>query len=174
MWAEWEGEKLVGIEWVLYVADEPADYIPVSEWSKDHWSTLVYLETVAVDNGGIVDNRRMRCNPRLHRELANLSFGRHGGPLIDGSKYPTRLRDGKTVDKHDDWSCLEDMVAAELVQAWLREERIGEVFGGSQAKVELTNQGHELVAQLRKHKAGGGNYATFEPCLGSTSHEGVQ
>src|SRR5688572_21590317 len=89
--------------------------VPVKDWGQDHWSTFAYLETRAVDAKGVIDNRRMRCNPRLHRHLANMGMG----SIIDGSKYPTRLKVG-TIDKHDDWSCLEDMVAAGFLKAFIR------------------------------------------------------
>lgn len=80
--------------WETYKFEGKA--IPVKRWAADHWSTFAYLETRAVDNGGLIDNCKMRCNPRLHRELANTGGF---GELIDGSKYPTRLKN-HTVKKN--------------------------------------------------------------------------
>lgn len=146
------------MEWTEYELDGN-DYVPMERWGKDHWSTFLYLETCAVDNSGKIDRLKMRCNPRLHRELANVhpSIG-----LMDGSKYPTRLQDGE-LDKHDDWSCLEDMVAEGLIKAWCRVARPRDAFGNSEAKVELTELGWWFVGQLRCHRASGGRFVNFSP-----------
>lgn len=137
------------------------DYIPIELWGKDHWSTLAYLEACAVDCHGLVDNRRMRCNPRLHREFAYVNpFGR----VVDGSRYPTRTKAGD-VQPHDDWSCLEDLVAAGLVRAYWRLRYPERSFGGAQTKVELTDLGLTIVAALRAHKARGGSFAGFNAVL---------
>jgi len=136
------------------------DYIPIARWGHDHWSTFAYLETRAVDGKGIIDNQRMRCNPRLHRHFANLDP--ITGEVHDGSKYPTRLKDGET-DRHDDWSCLEDMVAAGLVTVQWRVRHAGAMFGNSEAKVTFTAKGQALAAELWAHKANGGKWADFAP-----------
>jgi len=138
-------------KWTAYEAGDDG-YIPMERFGHDHWSTFAYLETCVVDVHGYIDNRRMRCNARLHREFAWRA---------DGSDYPTRLKDGEQA-RHDDWSCLEDMAAAGLIRAWWREPA-GEFFGGGQARVELTERGQEIAAQLREHKAAGHPYATFVP-----------
>lgn len=147
--------------WEEYTIDPQGDYISIDRWGKDHWSTFAYLETRAVDRG-LIDNRQMRCNPRLHRELANTGFG----GVIDGSKYPTRLRDGSEISNHDDWSCLEDMVAAGLIKAQYRandKKRKASAFGFAEARVELTPAGLALAAQLRAHLATTGKYTDFAP-----------
>lgn len=138
------------MNWIQYEA-EGDDFIPIERWGHDHWSTLAYLETRVVDGKGAIDNRRMRCNARLHREFAHSA---------DGSEYPTRLKDGEQ-DRHDDWSCLEDMVAAGLLIASFRGS--GKPFGGTQGRIQLTEAGLDITAQLRNHKANGGTYATFTP-----------
>ena len=125
---------------------EGNDYIPIDQWGQDHWSTFAYLETRAVDDRGLIDNRKMRCNPRLHREFAH--GGGYTGMLCDGSKYPTRLKDGE-IDRHDDWSCLEDMVAAGLIVAQWRVVHHGAVFGNSQAKVAFTAAGEAMAPDFR-------------------------
>ncbi len=41
--------------------------VPVELWSKDHWSTLAYIETVMVEHGGRFEvgwDPRMRQNRR--------------------------------------------------------------------------------------------------------------
>lgn len=144
--------------WTAY-KPEGDDYIPVGRWGKDHWSTFAYLETVTVDKQGIVDNRRMRTHPRIHRELVGITFGH----IQDGSSYPTMLKDGTSQERHDDWSCLEDMVAAGFIQAEFHTRRHGELFGRDEARVRLTDLGRAMAALLREHKADGGSFNSFNP-----------
>ncbi len=134
--------------------DPRTDIVPMRYWGKDHWSALLYLEHCAVDNGGEIDKRKMRCNPRLHRELANMS------PLsgvVDGSKFPTRLREGETIAPHDDWSCVEDLVAYGLVEVEVdhdMQKRVNEgPFGYATAVASLTDEGRALAADLRELKS---------------------
>jgi hypothetical protein len=146
------------IQWEPYTAGND-DHIPIEQWGKDHWSTFAYIETRTVDGKGLVDNQRMRCNPRLHRELANISpFSR----VVDGSGSPTRLKNGEEQYCHDDWSCVEDMVKAGLVTAEFRIKYFDRVFGGNIVRVKLTEKGLEVAAALRAHKANGGNFSNFE------------
>lgn len=135
-------------------------YIPIERWGKDHWSTLGYLETRAVDHKGKIINRNMRCHPRLHREFIGISFGPE---IQDGSAYPTRLKDG-VAENHDDWSCVEDMVAAGLIRAYFRVVSDA-AFGGSEARIVFTELGLKYAAELRTHKARGGAFGTFSPAL---------
>ena len=143
------------MDWLEYVA-KGNDYIPVEQWGQDHWTTLAYLETRATDGKGVIDNRRMRCNTRLHRHFAAFV----GDYAPDSEKYPTRLADG-VIANHDDWSCLEDMVAAGFLQAWYRDQRPGEPFGGYEARIELTDAGRQVANALRQYRAGHGQYSDF-------------
>jgi hypothetical protein len=69
-------------------------FTSVSLWGKDHWSTLLYLETRIVDHGGKIKDANMRGkNPQ----------------------YPTRLNDGTVIEMHSDWDCLDDMIHAGMV-----------------------------------------------------------
>lgn len=132
-------------KWIKYEPSALSDYIPMSEWGKDHWSTLAYLETRAVDHSGLIDNRHMRCNPRLHRIFA------HSGSF-SGKEYPTRLKRSE-LENHDDWSCVEDMVSAGLIEAW---------FSESRGKIKFTDYGQSVANLLRVHKMNGGSFSTFE------------
>lgn len=142
-------------DWEVYEADGEG-YIPMDRWGKDHWSTLAYAETCIVDYGGILDNRRLRVNARLHREFA---ANAHLGNTTD---YPTWLKGGITEAKHDDISCLEDMVAAGVIIAETRRVNWYAVVNNSQIRVRLTDKGQAIAEQLRRHKATGGNFAGFE------------
>lgn len=143
-------------KWDEYIP-EGDGYITMDKWGKDHVTTLLYLESTAVDNNGVILNTRMRCNARLHRHFANV------GPwgLMDGGKYPTRLAEGKLQEDHDDWSCAEDMAKAGLIRLYSRVIN-NEVFGNCEGKVEFTDLGMYLAAKIRKHKANGGKYITFK------------
>jgi hypothetical protein len=150
-------------DWTTYEPDGE-DYVPVERFGKDHWSTFAYLETRAVDAGGVIDNRKMRCHLRLHRTFAANPPNASVGSPIDGSAYPTRLKDGE-LPNHDDWSCLEDMAAAGLLVAEFRTAHHGWPVGGGEARIRLTPAGLEMAAKLRAHKAAGGTFAAFEPGL---------
>lgn len=93
--------------------------VPMERWGKDHWSTLLYLETVCVDHRGKVENLKMRTLRRNWRLAGQLA-----GEANIGS-YPTRLKPvqaerGKydsveLTDGHDDWECMTDMRDAGLL-----------------------------------------------------------
>lgn len=70
--------------------------VPVENWGKDHYSTLLYIETRVVDYRGIIDTRHMRRSSAGH---------------------PTRLRDGSVTDaSHDDFSIIEEFEDEGLVE----------------------------------------------------------
>ena len=149
------------MDWLEYKADGN-DYVPMDQWGKDHWSTLAYLETRAVEGGGVINNRQMRCDARLHREFAHMGLDHS---IVGGGKYPTLLKDSRELENHDDWSCLEDMVAGGLIAAWYRVKYPNRAFANSIAKIKLTELGWWIVGQLRIHKANGGQFAAFCPEL---------
>lgn len=92
--------------------------IPPELWGRDHASTLLYLETRVVDHGGKHEAPHMRR---------------------DGTKYPTRLRGGKTRKGHSDYDCVADMQAAGLL-----------VFG---TFTTLTDLGWAVAHALRRDRA---------------------
>lgn len=144
----------------IYVpeGDDTADYIHPSEWGRDHWNTLAYLETCCVDNEGKVRNESMRCNPRIHRELlgrAQFDLG-----IGCGEKYPTRLKSGMK-ENHDDWSCVEDMARFGILTA--KENRISnDPFCSVQAVVTLTPKGEKYANAIRVLKSRGLKFSTIE------------
>lgn len=114
--------------------------VPVEKFGRDHWSTLLYVETRCVDAGGVIDEKmRMRCDPDRHPEHATLN-----AIVLNDRKYPTRLADGTNLDDHDDWDCLDDMAAA----GWL-------IVGGTTQRpvITLTDEGWRKAAERRRHVA---------------------
>lgn len=158
------------IVWEPYVA-EGEGYTPPEKWGRDHWSTLLYLHSCAVDQKGFIQNNKMRCDPRLHRHFAH--FGLFGN-MIDGSHYLTRLKAGETQAGHDDWSCLEDLVKYEYVTAEFAISDEERPFGGGVAKIALTPLGFEVVKQLQMHRAGQKPYDDFLPLLDNQPQEIIQ
>jgi hypothetical protein len=152
------------MEWERYEPGSKECYIPPGKWGKDHFSTLAYAETQAVDNGGVLDNRRMRTHARVHRHMVGKM---PWGEMNDGGNYPTILRGGEKEEKHDDWSCLEDMAAHGLLVMEVRVVEPGIPFGGSEGRVTLTPLGQRVCAKLREHKARGGNFSEFAPDIGT-------
>ncbi len=122
------------------------EHIPIERWGKDHWSTFAYVETLAVDHQGFAkpEHERMRTNIQSHPHL----IGRFNP---DGSKYPTRLKDGE-VTGHDDWDCLDDAV---------REGLLEDIGTGFTRCFKLTKYGQEVASALRKHKQEGKNIGEF-------------
>ena len=127
--------------------------IAIEAFGQDHWSTFAYLETRCVDHRGRPDKRNMRCDPIRHPGHG------HDIPVVAmNTKCPTRLSVGE-LHNHDDWDCVDDMVAAGLV----------EIDGtGLFPTWKLTDFGKRTAGSLRAHRQDGGKYATFTP---ATSQE---
>lgn len=110
------------------------DFVPITAWGKDHWSTFGYLECRVVDNKGVLDFRHMR--------------GQRGVKC----KYPTRLAFGVELKDHSDWDCLDDIEEAGLIVNH---------GSGINPLVQLTEKGLLVAAALRAHKATGGSFGNF-------------
>lgn len=114
--------------------------IPPELWGKDHFSTLVYIESVCVDGRGVPKAAKMRTGPgRLRR-------GDTSGPPGDygGEEYPTRLGNGVSLYNHDDWDCVDDMIEVGLVVA--HGTGLNPVF-------DLTPAGWMVAGMVRRHLA---------------------
>lgn len=122
--------------------------IEVKNWGRDHWSTLAYLGTLAVDNKGIAipDRRRMRTNEITHPHLVGHDFGNQGA-----NKYPTILKEG-TQEGHDDWDCIDDSIQLGFLE---------EVGTGFHRAYKFTKKGLDALHKLSDHKINGGNYSQF-------------
>ena len=118
----------------------------LEQFGRDHWSTLAYAETCCVDSMGRLDLRRLRVN-EVKRPIRSNGFGWN-------PKYATRVKDGGVPEpSHDDIDCLDDLENAGLLE-W-----VGTLVNPA---VVLTKRGMEVAAELRQHKADGGQFAAFE------------
>lgn len=149
--------------------------VPPERWGKDHMSTLVYIESRNVDGDGqpIMDQMRTaKGRPRRGKS------GRHGTSVPMG-EAPTLLADGAKLHGHDDWDCVDDMVAVGLID-WQGT--------GTYPVLRLTPTGWRLASAARQHlataaAAGKRTWAGFKPAEHlpvmlsheqvEASHEGV-
>ena len=114
--------------------DTPKGLTTVQQFGRDHWSTLLYIETVCTDHRGNPDFRRMRCDPDRHAHLC-------GVYVPSREKYPTRLADGSLLNDHDDWDCADDLEAAGFIR--IEGSGVHPVF-------KMTDVGNVRVMELRK------------------------
>jgi len=145
--------------WNPYEVGDTEAYIAMERWGKDHWSLLAYVETRAVDHQGILNGDHMRTNLRLHREMQGDVQYRRG---MGSSEHSTRLK-SEYIDNHDDWSCLEDLIAAGLITAETAQIYFNRMFANTIARIKLTEKGQVMAEQLRRHKTNGDNFSNFEP-----------
>lgn len=143
--------------WVKYQPEKTVlGAVPMFRWGKDHWSTLCYLETIAVDNKGLVKIPEMRTNVAVHPEYVH---------HITDKEYPTRLRDGFELPNHDDWSCMEDMICVGLMIAEMEARKV---------RITLTEFGWCIAGALRRYRGMGGTLAKFsETLIGGQHAEGT-
>ncbi|MBI2020098.1 hypothetical protein HYS94_01630 [Candidatus Daviesbacteria bacterium] len=153
------------------------NFIEMNRWGKDHWGTLAYAETCSVE-GQHLHLERMRCDPTRHPLLASsrITYG--------ATKYPTYLKDEVLQSNHDDWDCLYDAACEGLItlhgfpedfvinivpgkrgqifpNVKRKKNSLGYEWGGKPV-VKFTELGFKVIAELRKHKANGGSFGTFE------------
>ncbi len=147
--------------------------LAITQWGKDHWSTLAYAEARCVDHKGVLHNAHMRTHGSRHPLLMARGFGTAG----DGSQYPTIHKDGELAD-HDDWDCLHDLALAGLLNIIRPHEDAlwivpvgsrGPIkhLGNLQTKalmvmVSLTELGFQVAGDLREHMAKEHKYQKFQ------------
>lgn len=139
--------------------------VPIDEWrfGPDHWSTLLYINTVAVDRGGfkIDSDPRMRTYFRTYEAMDREDAKEHPNvrPFTEEAYFtPVYQADGtKTkVFDHDDWSCLYDMMlAGYFVDMTPFTFKVGAVL-------QFSPKGQEMVARLEQHKRTGGTFKNFK------------
>ena len=128
--------------------------IPPEQWGRDHWSALLYIETVCVDGQGIPGRQKVQCNANRHPGLL------HHSPITnqpqDGSTYTIRLKSaGHEIPgpDYDEWDCLEDAEAAGFIES---------LGTGINPRFRMTGLGNRAAHQFRAHKSQGGNLTNFD------------
>lgn len=131
--------------------------VPMDRWGKDHWTTLLYLETVCVDHRGKIEPLKMRTSRRNSRLAGKL----HGETHIMGKdEYPTRLKPTQVeraefdrvdlVGGHDDWECMNDMADLGLLAFKIKNERNSNY--PLQVTIEMLPLGRKYVAEARERR----------------------
>lgn len=119
--------------------------IEPARFGKDHYSTLLYVESRAVDHRGLLDHDRMRCHGLRHPVMlmAKRRTIAFGTDQADGRRYPTLLRDGIEQPDHDDYDCLDDLLAA----GWLTVTmpRVEHALGDPRLQVFIDDWGKPVV-----------------------------
>lgn len=137
------------------------NYIPMSNWGKDHWSCLGYIESVITECSGfqVGSDARMRQG-RYHFRIMFEECPHPRRPskapfaIPMEPKHGSRLKDGSFVEGHDDWHCVQDMANEGLFV-----EMVGDVE--PKVMLHLSDKGRTLAEKLRKHKGSGGSFGTF-------------
>jgi hypothetical protein len=102
-----------------------------------------------VDYKGVPNPEHMRVDLDIHPQFGNRA-SQAGSTRL--KKYPTVIKGGEKVEGHDDWSCVDDFVAAGLLE-W-KGTGVNPVFA-------LTDEGYKVSALLRRHRAEGGKFSEF-------------
>ncbi len=115
------------------------------QFSKDHFSTILFLETQIVDRSFPIDIRRLRVNEK--KRIFN-----NGNPFGWKDEYSTKLKDGTTISGHDDIDVIDDLEDEGYIKN-----------NGTHINIypKLTDKGWKPCQAIRKHKANGGNYKDF-------------
>jgi hypothetical protein len=132
-------------------------FVPMSDFGKDHWSLLAYLETRCVDFKGTIDHEHLRCNTKTHPGLVGFRCASLPPPFHnDGSyKYPSMLKPGvPVVPEHDDWDCFYDLEEAKLID---------DKGTGIEPVAVMTELGRRVAGEIRKWLAARHSYSTFVP-----------
>lgn len=121
---------------------------------------FAYFETIAVEYNGLIKpiGILMRCDMDRHPVLRYVYYeGSLYMPDL-AKKCPTRLAHNKKMNDHDDWDCADDLVECGLLKH-------AECSTGIHPAFRLTEQGHIMIARLRKAKADGISFSQFADSL---------
>lgn len=124
--------------------------VPMRFWSKDHWSTFAYLCCRVTGNDGYPDKDHMRVDRDRHPGLIGPRVAMLGTTL---EKYPTRLQHGILLEDHDDFDCVDDFEAEDLVTT---------SGTGIAPRWHLTEAGWKVNKLLTEFKEKGGQFGEFK------------
>ena len=151
----------------VYTDAFASDFIPPLLWGKDHWTTLLYLASLAVDfeirvgyDPRMRHNRRhfrvmIAENPRPPQRNGDKSAP-HMGHAPMREEHSTRLNNGKLARGHDDWNCVQDMAAIDLFT-------IDAAKVDVKAKLQFSARGWLWINAVQKFCAAGGRAGQFDP-----------
>lgn len=141
-----------------------SSYVKESQWSKDHWSLLAYIEHVMVECGGFevgldAHLRQNRVHWRVLWEQCphpKRTYGKSPAArsMAMEPEHGTRLRGGTVLLDHDDWDCVQDLAHEGYFTCGANAVQPGAVL-------HLSAKGASVVARLRQHKSAGGGFGTF-------------
>lgn len=131
-----------------------------SDFGKDHWSLLAYVETLCVDSSkgvGEIDKRRVRANESTHplHAVNRSSVGKWNtdwGTRLSGYFLDKGVDLKRRIDEHDDWDCLNDLEEAGLIN----------IISEANGFVKMTDKGMSVASRIREWKTKGGMFATFK------------
>ena len=119
--------------------------VKIEDFGKDHWSLLAFFETQVVEKKNTIVVRRIRIND-VRRGYSN------GNNLSWKDSWGTRFKDGTMNPIHDDIDVMNELEAAGFCV---------NLFTELNPIINLTERGFAVIADIRKHKARGGNFANF-------------
>lgn len=124
---------------------EEQEIIPHNLFGVYHWMMLLRVEGWVVMNNGEIEAERMRTNFNRRPPAPK---GKQWDKLI----HSTRTNKGTLIDDHDDWDCLNDLVALGLVNIdiW-KNKKI----------VSLTETGFQVYVRLRRYRQNGEDLNKF-------------
>lgn len=117
--------------------------VQIEHFGHRHWQMLIVALTASMDSERL-DIRQLG----LSKNRAHLF---NAGHVCD----VTILKNGLVIKDHDDWDCLEDLEAADLIE-------LGTLTNPT---VEVTQYGCLVYERLCMHKIFEKDYSTFQPAL---------
>lgn len=142
--------------------------IDPKRWGRDHWSTLLYVDTRIVDHHGL-----------LHAMPHDSVRGPKGSDphMRITSEYPTRLLNPQAdLRGHTDYDCLADAIAAGFLAVRERDSKLAYSYRsphrnyddlpedptgddlmacGNAIQFYWTDEGYELISRLRRWRSEG-------------------
>lgn len=108
----------------------------IHQFSKDHWSLLLFCWDFALNKRGLLNLGRLSSNPQRHPWGANVSHWK--------MSYSTRPQEGvNIIEGHDDFDVLEDLERAGLIV---------NTGTGLRPVVKLTEFGIQICVELTAYK----------------------
>lgn len=133
------------------------DPVSRSDFGKDHWSAFAYIVTRCIDHGGQPNKDHMKTNTKRHPTGAGIAGHSDCPTRLKGYfDLPEKDRKSRELKGHDDWDCLDDLIAAGLLIEPSDEGT------GMFPVYRVTDKGWEVSKLLNTHKADGNHFATFE------------